>query len=63
MKGVIAVTDFTGGPGLLAFIATFTVVIAAIWLFRSMGKHLRKARSADPESRRDDEPREEDGPA
>ncbi|MFW2512165.1 hypothetical protein ACNI3K_00105 [Demequina sp. SO4-13] len=40
--------DFTGGPGLLAFIATFAMVGAAILLFRSLGKHLRKVRTHPP---------------
>ena len=40
--------DFTGGPGLLAFIATFALVGAAILLFRSLGKHLRKVRTHPP---------------
>ena len=30
------------GPGLLGFLATFGIVIAAILLFRSMTGHLRK---------------------
>lgn len=41
--------DFTGGPGLLAFIATFIMVAGAILLFRSLGKHLRKVRTHPPE--------------
>ncbi|MFN3865913.1 MAG: hypothetical protein ACK4MD_04270 [Demequina sp.] len=41
--------DFTGGPGLLAFIATFSMVLAAVLLFRSLGKHLRKVRTHPPE--------------
>lgn len=41
--------DFTGGPGLLAFIATFSMVLAAVVLFRSLGKHLRKVRTQPPE--------------
>ncbi|MDN4480046.1 hypothetical protein [Demequina muriae] len=53
--------DFTGGPGLLAFIATFTMVLAAVLLFRSLSKHLRKVRTHPPEGdsrveRRADEP-------
>ncbi len=40
--------DFTGGPGLLAFIATFALVGAAILLFRSLSKHLRKVRTHPP---------------
>ncbi|MFW7414474.1 hypothetical protein [Demequina sp. SO4-18] len=40
--------DFTGGPGLLAFIATFAMVGGAILLFRSLGKHLRKVRTHPP---------------
>ncbi|WP_152650351.1 hypothetical protein [Demequina aestuarii] len=53
--------DFTGGPGLLAFIATFTMVLAAVLLFRSLSKHLRKVRTHPPEggaptARRADEP-------
>lgn len=43
------VADFTGGPGLLAFIATFTMVVGAILLFRSLGKHLRKVRTHPPQ--------------
>lgn len=41
--------DFTGGPGLLAFIATFSMVLAVVVLFRSLGKHLRKVRTQPPE--------------
>ncbi len=41
--------DFTGGPGLLAFIATFSMVALTILLFRSLNKHLRKVRTNPPE--------------
>lgn len=41
--------DFTGGPGFLAFVATFAVVLVSIALFRSLGKHLRKVRTHPPE--------------
>lgn len=59
--------DFTGGPGLAAFLATFAMVGAAILLFRSLGKHLRKVRTHPPESddatrRRPDEPAGSDDP-
>jgi len=45
-------SDFTGGPGFAGFVATFVMVVAAVLLFRSMGKHLRKVRTHPP----DDEP-------
>jgi len=43
------VADFSGGPGFLAFVATFAVVVGAILLFRSLSKHLRKVRTHPPE--------------
>lgn len=41
--------DFSGGPGFLAFVSTFAVVVGAILLFRSLSKHLRKVRTHPPE--------------
>lgn len=41
--------DFLGGPGFLAFVATFAVVAATVLLMRSLSKHLRKVRTSDPE--------------
>lgn len=41
--------DFAGGPGFMAFVFTFAVVIIALLLFRSLGKHLRKVRTNPPE--------------
>jgi hypothetical protein len=38
-------TDFSGGPGFLAFVVTFGVVIASIVLFLSLSRHLRKVRA------------------
>ena len=44
--------DFSGGPGFLAFVATFAMVGGAILLFRSLSKHLRKVRTHPPEGER-----------
>lgn len=41
-------STFTGGPGFAGFVATFVMVVAAILLFRSLGKHLRKVRTHPP---------------
>lgn len=41
--------DFSGGPGFLAFVATFALVVGSILLFRSLSKHLRKVRTHPPE--------------
>lgn len=38
-------STFTGGPGFLAFVVTFGLVVAGILLFRSLSKHLRKVRT------------------
>ncbi|WP_062288215.1 hypothetical protein [Demequina phytophila] len=38
-------SDFTGGPGFLAFVVTFSLVVAGVLLFRSLSKHLRKVRA------------------
>ena len=46
--------DFTGGPGFLAFVATFLMVGGGILLFRSLGKHLRKVRVQAAADARDD---------
>ncbi len=37
-------SNFSGGPGFLAFVATFALVGATILLIRSLSKHLRKVR-------------------
>lgn len=42
-------TSFTGGPGFAAFVVTFVLVAAAIVLFLSLSKHLRKVRTRPPE--------------
>ncbi|GIG53633.1 hypothetical protein [Demequina activiva] len=44
--------DFTGGPGFLAFVATFVLVGGVILLSRSLSKHLRKVRTHPPEHER-----------
>ncbi|WP_061961687.1 hypothetical protein [Demequina flava] len=41
-------TSFAGGPGFAAFVATFLLVGAAIVLFLSLSKHLRKVRTHPP---------------
>lgn len=41
-------TSFAGGPGFAAFVATFVLVAAAIVLFLSLSKHLRKVRTHPP---------------
>lgn len=38
-------SDFSGGPGFLAFLATFGLVIAGVILFLSLSRHLRKVRA------------------
>lgn len=40
--------EFTGGPGFLAFVATFVLVVGAVLLSRSLTKHLRKVRTHPP---------------
>lgn len=39
------IEDFQGGPGFLAFVATFALVAAVVLLIRSLNKHLRKVRA------------------
>ncbi|WP_152649748.1 hypothetical protein [Demequina oxidasica] len=39
-------TEFTGGPGFAAFVATFSLVLVTIVLMRSLNKQLRKVRTA-----------------
>lgn len=41
-------TSFSGGPGFLAFVVTFALVVGAILLFRSLSTHLRKVRTHPP---------------
>ncbi|MFV0287761.1 MAG: hypothetical protein ACK5IM_15435 [Demequina sp.] len=41
--------DFSGGPGFLAFVATFPMVAAAVVLMLSLSRHLRKVRTHPPE--------------
>ncbi len=41
--------DFSGGPGFLAFVATFLMVAAAVGLMLSLSRHLRKVRTRPPE--------------
>lgn len=43
-------SEFTGGPGFLAFVVTFALVVVAIVLFRSLSFHLRKVRTHPPEA-------------
>ena len=38
-------SDFSGGPGFLAFVVTFALVIAGVVLFLSLSRHLRKVRA------------------
>lgn len=40
--------DFTGGPGFMAFVVTFTLVTLTVVLMRSLNKHLRKVRTQSP---------------
>lgn len=42
-------STFSGGPGFLAFVVTFGLVVGAILLFRSLSKHLRQVRTHPPE--------------
>lgn len=41
-------TEFTGGPGFAAFIATFSMVLVTLVLMRSLNKQLRKVRTQPP---------------
>ena len=43
-------SEFSGGPGFLAFVVTFALVVALILLVRSLSSHLRKVRTHPPES-------------
>ena len=43
-------SQFSGGPGFLAFVVTFGLVVAGVLLFRSLSGHLRKVRTHPPES-------------
>jgi len=43
-------SQFSGGPGFLAFVVTFGLVVGAVLLFRSLSSHLRKVRTHPPES-------------
>ena len=47
-KGEQLTTSFSGGPGFLAFVVTFALVVGAILLFRSLSTHLRKVRTHPP---------------
>jgi hypothetical protein len=47
-KGEQVTTSFSGGPGFLAFVVTFALVVGAILLFRSLSTHLRKVRTHPP---------------
>lgn len=38
-------SQFSGGPGFLAFVVTFGLVVAGVLLFRSLSGHLRKVRT------------------
>ena len=38
-------TDFTGGPGFLAFVFTFALALAAVLRARSLTKHIRKVKA------------------
>lgn len=40
------IEDFEGGPGFMAFVVTFLLVVAVVLLIRSLNRHLRKVRSA-----------------
>lgn len=42
--------DFSGGPGFLAFVATFSVVIVLVLLAMSLNRHLRKIRTQPPKT-------------
>lgn len=42
-------TEFTGGPGFAAFIATFALVLVTVVLMRSLNKQLRKVRTSPPQ--------------
>ena len=41
-------TEFTGGPGFAAFVATFSLVLVTVVLMRSLNKQLRKVRTSPP---------------
>jgi hypothetical protein len=45
------------GAGLIGFLVVLALVVAAVFLFRSMSRHLRKVpQSFDPPPARSDEP-------
>ena len=48
VKGVHLNSSFSGGPGFLAFVVTFGLVIGGVLLFRSLSAHLRKVRTHPP---------------
>ena len=41
-------SSFSGGPGFLAFVVTFGLVVGGVLLFRSLSAHLRKVRTHPP---------------
>jgi hypothetical protein len=48
-------TEFSGGPGFAAFIATFSMVLVTLVLMRSLNKQLRKVRTSHHEAGAEDE--------
>lgn len=53
-------TSFSGGPGFLAFVVTFGLVVGGVLLFRSLSSHLRKVRTHPPADDADSGVREDD---
>lgn len=49
MKEVATMTEFSGGPGFAAFVATFAMVLLTVVLMRSLNKQLRKVRTSHPD--------------
>jgi hypothetical protein len=47
-------SQFSGGPGFLAFVVTFGLVVAGVILFRSLSAHLRKVRTHPPQDELND---------
>lgn len=53
-------SQFSGGPGFLAFVVTFGLVVAGVLLFRSLSGHLRKVRTHPPADAPESGVREDD---
>lgn len=54
-------SQFSGGPGFLAFVVTFGLVVAGVLLFRSLSGHLRKVRTHPPVDDESGVPEDDEG--